>query len=146
MSSNSYMAKAGQIEKKWYIIDAADKPFGRVAAAAASILRGKHKPEYTPNVDCGDYVIIINAKKAILTGNKSQQKEYIRHTGWIGGIKRVKYSDLIENRPEKAFMLAVGGMLPHNTLGRQALKKLRVYADDKHNNEAQKPEIWTREI
>lgn len=146
MSSNSYMAKAGQLEKKWYIIDAADKPFGRVAAAAASILRGKHKPEYTPNVDCGDYVIIINAKKAILTGNKADQKEYIRHTGWIGGIKRVKYSDLIENRPEKAFMLAVGGMLPHNTLGRQALKKLRVYADDKHNNEAQKPEIWTREI
>ncbi len=146
MSTNSYMAKPGQLEKKWYIIDAAGKPFGRVAAAAASILRGKHKPEYTPNVDCGDYVIIINAKQAVLTGNKAEQKEYIRHTGWIGGIKRVKYSDLIENRPEKAFMLAVGGMLPHNTLGRQNLKKLRVYADDKHNNEAQKPEMWTREI
>ncbi|MDD4688901.1 MAG: 50S ribosomal protein L13 [Eubacteriales bacterium] len=146
MSSNSFMAKTGQLEKKWYIIDAAGKPFGRVAAAAASILRGKHKPEFTPHVDCGDYVIIINAKQTVLTGNKAEQKEYIRHTGWIGGLKRVKYSDLIENRPEKAFMLAVGGMLPHNTLGRESLKKLRVYADDKHNNEAQKPEMWTREI
>lgn len=146
MSTNSYMAKPGQLEKKWYIIDAADKPFGRVAAAAASILRGKHKPEFTPNVDCGDYVIIINATKAVLTGHKNEQKMHYRHTGWIGGLKSVKYSDLIANRPEKAFMLAVGGMLPHNTLGREALKKLRVYADDKHNNEAQKPEMWTREI
>ena len=106
----------------------------------------KHKPEFTPNVDCGDYVIIINATKAVLTGHKNEQKMHYRHTGWIGGLKSVKYSDLIANRPEKAFMLAVGGMLPHNTLGREALKKLRVYADDKHNNEAQKPEMWTREI
>ncbi len=143
---NTYMAKVKELEKKWYIIDAADKPLGRVAAAAASILRGKHKPEYTPHVDCGDHVIIINASKAILTGDKLEQKEYIRHSGYIGGLKRVKYKDLMATRPEKAFELAVWGMLPHNSLGRTALRKLRVYRDSNHRHEAQKPELWTREI
>ena len=139
---STFMAKASDIERKWHIIDAEGKVLGRVAALAAAILRGKMKPEYTPHVDCGDYVIIINAEKAILTGNKLDQKEYIRHTGWIGGLKRVKYRDLMEKKPEKAFMLAVGGMLPHNTLGRTCLKKLRVYRDANHGHEAQQPELY----
>jgi len=142
----TYMAKSSEVEKKWYIIDASDKPLGRVAARVAAILRGKHKPTFTPHVDCGDYVIIINASKAVLTGKKLEQKEYIRHTGYIGGLKRVKYSDLMEQRPEKAFMLAVKGMLPHTSLGADMLKKLRVYKGEAHENEAQKPEPWTAEI
>lgn len=143
---STFMAKASELDKKWYIIDAAGKPLGRVAATAASILRGKHTPKFTPHADCGDFVVIINASQAVLTGKKLEQKEWIRHTGWIGGLKRVKYSDLMATRPEKAFMLAVWGMLPHNSLGRTALKKLRVYKDDKHGHEAQKPVMWDREI
>lgn len=143
---STYMAKAKELDKKWYIIDAAGKPLGRVAATVATIVRGKHRPEYTPHVECGEYVIIINAAEAILTGNKMEKKEYIRHTGYIGGLKRVKYSELMATRPEKGFMLAVWGMLPHNTLGRAALRKVRVYKDANHMQEAQKPEIWTREI
>jgi len=143
---STYMAKANEIEKKWYIIDAAGKPLGRVAAKAATILRGKHRPEFTPHVDCGEYVIIINAKDAVLTGNKLLQKKYYRHTGYIGHLKEVSYKELMETNPEKAMTLAIGGMLPHNTLGRKALKKLKVYRDANHEHAAQSPVEWTGEI
>lgn len=146
MASSSYVAKANEIERKWYIIDAAGKPLGRVAAKAATILRGKHRPEFTPNVDCGEYVIIINAKDAVLTGNKLMQKKWYRHTGYIGHLKEVSYKTLMAERPEKAMELAVWGMLPHTTLGRQAFKKLKIYKDAEHNHEAQKPVVWTGEI
>ncbi|MDO4744390.1 MAG: 50S ribosomal protein L13 [Clostridia bacterium] len=143
---STYMAKANELEKKWYIIDAAGKPLGRVAAKAAEILRGKHRPEFTPNVNCGEYVIVINAKDAVLTGKKLDQKKYYRHTGYIGHLKEVSYKDMMANNPEKAMELAIAGMLPHNTLGRQALKMLKVYSDANHNHEAQSPVAWTGEI
>ena len=143
---STYMAKANELEKKWYIIDAAGKPLGRVAAKAAEILRGKHRPEFTPNVNCGEYVIIINAKDAVLTGNKLEQKKYYRHTGYIGHLKEVSYKEMMEKNPEKAMELAVAGMIPHTTLGRQALKMLKVYSDANHNHEAQSPIAWTGEI
>ena len=143
---STFMAKAQDVERKWYIIDAEGKPLGRVAAAAANILRGKHRPEYTPHVDCGEFVIVINAAKAVLTGKKLDQKFYYRHTGWVGGLKAVKYSKLMAEKPEFAMTKAIKGMLPHNTLGAKALTRLRVYADDKHEQEAQKPEAWTQEI
>ena len=143
---STYMAKANEIEKKWYIIDAAGKPLGRVAATAATILRGKHRPQYTPGVDCGEFVIIINAKDAVLTGNKLLQKKWYRHTGYVGNMKEVSYKDLMEKRPEKAVELAVAGMLPHNTLGAKSLKRLRVYKGSEHENAAQKPQIWNGEI
>ena len=140
------MPKAGEVSRKWYILDATDKPLGRVAAKAAEILRGKHRPEFTPNVNCGEYVIVINAKDAVLTGKKLEQKKYYRHTGYIGHLKEVSYKDMMANNPEKAMELAIAGMLPHNTLGRQALKMLKVYADANHNHEAQSPVAWTGEI
>ena len=143
---STFMAKKETIERKWYVIDAAGKPLGRTAAAAATILRGKHRPEFTPNVNCGDYVIIINAKDAVLTGNKLEQKKYYRHTGYIGHLKEVSYKDMMANNPEKAMELAVAGMIPHNTLGRQSLKMLKVYADANHNHAAQSPVEWTGEI
>lgn len=143
---STYMAKANEIEKKWYIIDAAGKPLGRVAAKAATILRGKHRPEYTPGVDCGENVIIINAKDAVLTGNKLIQKKWFRHTGYIGHLKEVSYKELMEKNPEKAMELAVSGMIPNNSLGRKALKKLRIYKDANHGHEAQKPVAWNGEI
>lgn len=143
---STYMAKAKELQKEWYIIDAADKPLGRVAAAAATILRGKHKPTYTPHADCGDFVIIINSDKAVLTGNKAEQKMWYRHTGYAGGLKAVKYADLMANRSEKAMELAVWGMLPHNTLGRTALTRCRIYKDAEHKHSAQKPIVWDREI
>ncbi len=140
------MAKANEVERKWYIIDADGKPLGRVATQAASILRGKHRPEFTPHVDCGEFVIIINAAKAVLTGKKLDQKKYYRHTGYVGGLKEVKYSKLMKEKPEFAMMKAVKGMLPHNTLGAKSLTRLRVYAGAEHDNAAQKPEAWTLEI
>ena len=143
---STYMAKANEIEKKWYIIDAAGKPLGRVAATVAAILRGKHRPDYTPNVDCGDYVIVINAKDVVLTGNKIDQKKYYRHTGYIGHLKEVSYKDMMANNPEKAMELAVSGMIPHNTLGRKAIKKLKVYSGAEHEHAAQSPVEWTGEI
>lgn len=142
----TFMEKAQNADKKWYIIDAAGKPLGRVAVTAAVILRGKHKPTYTPNVDCGDFVIIINTDKAVLTGNKLDQKMWHRHTGYVGGLKSVKYRSLMATRSDKAMMLAVEGMLPHNSLGRSALRKLRVYKNDKHEHQAQQPVMWEREI
>lgn len=143
---STFMAKAQDIERKWYIIDAEGKPLGRVAAAAANILRGKHRPEYTPHVDCGEFVIVINASKAVLTGKKLDQKFYYRHTGWVGGLKAVKYSKLMAEKPEFAMTKAIKGMLPHNTVGAKSLTRLRVYAGAEHDNAAQKPEAWTLEI
>ena len=143
---STFMPKADEIERKWYVIDAAGKPLGRVASAAASILRGKHLPTFTPNVDCGDHVIIINAEQAVLTGNKLNQKVRYYHTGWVGGIKEIHYNKLMAENPEKAMMYAVKGMLPNNTIGRNALTRLRVYKGAEHNHEAQKPEAWTQEI
>ncbi len=137
---STYMAKAGEINRKWYIIDAAGKPLGRVAVQAADILRGKVKPEFTPHVDCGDHVIIINCEKAVLTGNKLEKKFYRRHTGYIGGLKEVRYSTLMNERPELAMQLAVKGMIPDTTIGRAALTRLRVYKGAEHKHQAQKPE------
>ena len=142
MNNTTYSVKKDEIVRKWYIIDADGKPLGRVATEAARLLRGKHKPTFTPNLDVGDHVIIINCSKAILTGNKINQKVYRHHSGHIGGMKEVSAKDMLEKNPEKAMMLAVKGMLPHNSLGRQSLKKLRVYAGSEHENIAQKPEVW----
>ena len=142
MNNITYSAKKGEVESKWYIIDAANKPLGRVATEAAKLLRGKHKPTYTPNIDTGDPVIILNCKDVVLTGNKLNQKIYRHHSGYIGGMKEVPAKVMLEKNPEKAMMLAVKGMLPHNSLGRQMVKKLRVYAGSEHENQAQKPEVW----
>lgn len=142
MNNTTYSPKAGEIERKWYVIDAADKSLGRVATEAARLLRGKHKPTYTPNQDTGDYVIVINCKDAVLTGHKLDQKVYRHHSGYIGGMKEVSARVMMEKTPEKAMMHAVKGMLPHNRLGRKMIKKLRVYAGSEHENAAQKPEVW----
>ena len=142
MNNTTYSAKKGEVESKWYIIDAANKPLGRVATEAAKLLRGKHKPTYTPNIDMGDHVIILNCKDVILTGNKLNQKIYRHHSGYIGGMKEVPAKDMLEKNPEKAMMLAVKGMLPHTSLGRQMATKLRTFAGSEHNLQAQKPEIW----
>ena len=142
MNNTTYSVKKSEIESKWYIIDAANKSLGRVATEAAKLLRGKHKPTYTPHMDVGDHVIILNCNQVILTGNKLNQKIYRSHSGYIGGMKEVSAKDMLENNPEKAMMLAVKGMLPHNRLGADQLKKLRVYAGSEHENAAQKPEIW----
>ena len=137
------MAKKENVERKWYVLDAAGKPLGRTAVVAANLLRGKLKTDFTPNVDCGDFVIIVNCGKAVLTGKKLEQKKYQHHSGWIGGLKEVKYGKLMAERPEFAMELAVKGMLPKNTLGRSALTRLKLYAGPEHNNAAQKPEAWT---
>ena len=138
----TFMANAENIERKWYIIDAEGKNLGRVAAQVAAILRGKHRPEFTPNVDLGDHVIVINAEKAILTGNKLKNKIYYRHTGYIGGLKAVSYEKLMAENPEKAMLLAIKGMLPHNSLGRKMITKVRIYKGAEHENAAQKPEVY----
>ena len=137
---STYMAKAETVERKWYVIDAAGKPMGRTAAAAATILRGKHRPEFTPHVDCGEFVIIINAEKAVLTGRKLEQKYYRRHSGYIGGLKEVQYKTLMATKPELAMELAVKGMLPHNSIGAKSATRLKVFAGAEHNHAAQKPE------
>ena len=139
---STFMAKPADIQRKWYVIDAAGKPLGRVAAVAATILRGKHTPEYTPHVDCGDHVIVINAAKVVLTGNKLDDKMYRRHSGYIGGLKEVPYRRLMEKDPEFVMTKAVKGMLPDNTIGRNSIKRLRVYAGDQHEHAAQKPEEY----
>ncbi len=136
------MAKKETIERKWYLIDAAGKPLGRTAAAAATILRGKHRPEFTPHVDCGEFVIIVNASKAVLTGKKLEQKYYRRHSGYVGGLKEVQYKTLMATRPELAMQLAVKGMLPHNHLGSVSINRLKVYAGPEHKQQAQKPETY----
>ena len=136
------MAKKETVQRKWYVLDAAGKPLGRTAVTAAKLLRGKHKPDYTPNVDCGDFVIIINAEKAILTGKKLEQKFLRWHTGWIGHLKEVSYKDLMKNNPEKAMTVAVKGMLPGNAQGRKQIGRLHVYKGAEHVNQAQKPEVY----
>ena len=141
---STFMAKKGEVERKWYVLDAAGKPLGRVAAQAATLLRGKHKATYTPHVDCGDYVIIINCDKAVLTGNKLRQKYWYRHTGYVGHLKETRYDTLMATKPEKAMELAVKGMVPSNTIGRAAMLRLKLFAGDQHNHQAQKPEVWDK--
>lgn len=139
------LAKKETVSRKWYVLDAAGKPLGRTAAQAAVLLRGKHKTDYTPNVDCGDFVIIVNAAQAVLTGNKLTQKYYRHHSGWVGGLKEVPYTRLMATRPELAMSLAVRGMMAKNSLDRNALKRLRVFAGAEHKHAAQKPEAWVCE-
>ncbi len=139
---STYMPKAQEISRKWYVLDAAGKPLGRVAAQAALMLRGKHKPIFTPHVDCGDHVIIINCSKAVLTGKKAEQKFHRWHTGWIGGLKEIRYDKLMSTNPEKVMTLAVQGMLPDTVIGRNSAKRLRVYSGAEHKNAAQKPEVY----
>lgn len=138
----TYMPKESEITRKWYIIDAAGQPLGRTAAKAAHILNGKHKVTFAPHADCGDFVIVINCEKAVLTGKKLENKEFIWHTGWIGGLKRVSYKELMATKPEKAMYEAIKGMLPHNSLGAKSLTRLRVYRDANHKQQAQKPEAY----
>ncbi len=142
---STFMAKAETVERKWYVLDAAGKPLGRTAVTAATLLRGKHKPTFTPNVDCGDHVIIINAEKAVLTGNKLENKYYRHFTGWIGNLKETKYRHLMEKRSDFAMELAVKGMLPKNSIGRTALTRLKLYKGAEHKNAAQKPVEWTQD-
>ena len=133
------LVKPAEVERKWYLLDAAGKGLGHVAAEAAVLLRGKQKVDYTPNVDCGDFVIVINADKAVLTGNKLTQKFYRHHSGWTGGLKEISYGTLMQKRPEFAVKQAVKGMLPKNSLGAAALTRLRVYRGSEHGHAAQKP-------
>ena len=136
---STYMAKKETVTRGWYILDAAGKPLGKTAAAAATILRGKHRPEFTPNVDCGEFVVIINCDKAVLTGKKLDQKFYRRHSGYIGGLKETSYRKLMATKPEFAMQIAVKGMLPKNTIGDKAITRLKVYAGDNHRQQAQQP-------
>lgn len=137
---STFMPKQHEVTRKWYVIDAAGKPLGRVAAKAAVLLRGKHKPTFTPHVDCGDHVIVINCKDAVLTGNKLTQKYYYHHTGYIGHLKAARYDKIMSEKPDLAMKLAVKGMIPDTTIGRKALTRLRVYAGNEHNHIAQQPE------
>jgi large subunit ribosomal protein L13 len=139
----TYMPKAADLDaRKWYILDAEGQSLGRVAAKAAHILRGKHKVTYAPHADCGDFVIIVNCDKAVLTGKKLEQKFFRWHTGWIGGLKEISYKDLMSKQADRAMKIAVEGMLPNNTLGRKAATRLRTYIGAEHNNAAQKPEKY----
>jgi large subunit ribosomal protein L13 len=141
----TYMATPKDVERKWYILDAANKPLGRLATEAARLLRGKHKPIFTPHIDTGDHVIIINAEKVILTGNKLQKKRYYRHSRFPGGLKSIDYQTLLATKPELAIEKAVKGMIPHNRLGRSIMKKIRIYRGAEHPHMAQKPEVWNFE-
>lgn len=138
----TYMAKPGEVERKWYIIDADGKTLGRLATEAASIIRGKHKPQFTPHVDTGDFVIVINAEKIVLTGNKLQDKKYYRHSGYTGGLKVTTAQDMLNTKPERVLELAIHGMLPKNRLGNAMKTKLNVYAGSEHPHQAQQPEVW----
>ena len=138
----TFMAKPGQVERKWHVLDADGKTLGSVAAEAAVLLRGKHKPVYTPHVDAGDFVIVVNADKVVLTGNKLQQKEYITHSGYPGGLKRTSYAIMLKNKPERVMEKAVKGMLPKSKLGDKMYRKLKVYRGPDHPHQAQKPEAW----
>lgn len=137
----SYMQKKETVERKWYVIDAEGKPLGRVAALAATYLRGKHKPTYTPHIDCGDNIIIVNAEKVMLTGNKLNNKMYYNHSQYLGGLRERTAKEMVEKYPVEMVERAVKGMLPHNRLGRQMYKKLFVYTGSEHKHEAQKPEV-----
>ena len=138
----TFMQKSHEVDRKWFVVDAADKTLGRLSTEVATLLRGKHKPTFTPHMDAGDNVIIINCKDAVLTGHKLDQKMYRHHSGFIGGMKETPARVMMDKNPEKAMFLAVKGMLPHTRLGRQMIKKLRVYAGSEHENAAQKPEVW----
>ena len=142
---STFMQKKESVVRKWYVLDAANKPLGKTAVAAADLLRGKNAPEFTPHVDCGNFVIIINADKAILTGKKLEQKYLIHHSGYIGGLKKVQYKTLMATKPELAIKLAVKGMLPKNSVGRWALGRCKIYAGPEHQQQAQKPEAWIAE-
>ena len=142
---STFMANKGNIQRKWYVLDAAGKPLGKTAVTAATILRGKHKPEYTPHADCGDFVIVINAEKAVLTGKKLEQKYYRTHSGWVGGLKETKYRLLMQSKPELAMRLAVRGMMPRNIVTKDSLTRLKIYRGDSHPHAAQKPELWDAE-
>lgn len=135
------MANSETIERKWFIVDAEGQTLGRFASEIAKILKGKHKPTYTPHVDCGDYVIVLNCGKIKVTGNKATKKVYRHHTGWVGNLKEVSYADMLQKHPDRIITHAVKGMLPKNSLGRQMIKKLKVYTGSEHNHDAQKPEI-----
>ncbi|HWI55210.1 MAG TPA: 50S ribosomal protein L13 [Desulfobacteria bacterium] len=139
---STFMAKPGQVQQKWYVVDAEGKALGRLASEVARLLRGKHKPTFTPHVDTGDFVVVINAGKVVLTGKKLQQKQYVRHSGYPGGLKTMSYERLMRERPELAIEKAVKGMLPHNRLGRAQGRKLKVYAGAEHPHTAQQPEVW----
>ncbi|MCL1792401.1 MAG: 50S ribosomal protein L13 [Oscillospiraceae bacterium] len=136
---STFMAKKETLERKWYVIDAAGVPLGKTAVKAATILRGKHRPEFTPHVDCGEFVIVINAEKAVLTGNKLLQKVYYHHSGYVGGLKAESYKDIMKNDPAKAVRLAVKGMLPHNKIGDLSINRLKIYRGPDHKQAAQKP-------
>ena len=138
---STFMQKKENVVRKWYILDAAGKPMGKTAVAAADLLRGKNAPEFTPHVDCGNFVIVINADKAVLTGNKLEDKYYYHHSGYIGGMKAVQAKTMMAEKPERAMELAIKGMLPKNTLGAKAFTRLKVYAGEAHKHEAQKPEV-----
>ena len=142
---STFMANKGNIVRKWYILDAAGKPLGKTAAVAATLLRGKHKPEYTPHADCGDFVIVINAEKAVLTGKKLDQKYYRTHSGWVGGLKETQYRKLMQDKPELAMRLAVRGMLPRNIITKDSLTRLKIFRVPEHIHAAQKPELWAAE-
>ncbi len=135
------MANSETIERKWFIVDAEGQTLGRFASEVAKILKGKHKPEYTPHVDCGDYVIVLNCGKIKVTGNKATQKVYRHHTGWVGNLKEVSYQEMLKKHPDRIITHAVKGMLPKNSLGRQMIKKLKVYTGSEHSHDAQKPEV-----
>ena len=142
---STFMANKGNIERQWYILDAAGKPLGKTAAVAATLLRGKHKPEYTPHADCGDFVIVINAEKAVLTGKKLDQKFYRTHSGYVGGLKETKYRKLMQDKPELAMKLAVRGMMPRNIITKASLTRLKIFRGPEHIHAAQKPELWAAE-
>ena len=142
---STYMEKNETVARKWYVLDAAGKPLGRTAATAAAILRGKHKTTFTPHVDCGDYVVIINADKAVLTGNKLIDKYYRTHSGYVGGLKETQYKKLMAEKPQLAMKIAIKGMLPKNSIGRWSLGRVKIYAGAEHKQEAQKPELWAAE-
>ena len=142
---STFMANKGNIVRKWYILDAAGKPLGKTATVAATLLRGKHKPEYTPHADCGDFVIVINAEKAVLTGKKLDQKFYRTNSGYVGGLKETKYRKLMQEKPELAMKLAVRGMMPRNIITKDSLTRLKVFRGPEHIHAAQKPELWAAE-
>ena len=142
---STFMANKGNIVRKWYILDAAGKPLGKTATVAATLLRGKHKPEYTPHADCGDFVIVINAEKAVLTGKKLDQKFYRTHSGYVGGLKETEYRKLMQEKPELAMKLAVRGMMPRNIITKDSLTRLKVFRGPEHIHAAQKPELWAAE-
>ena len=139
---NTFMANPDKIERKWYVVDAEGCTLGRLASEVAKVLRGKNKPEYTPHVDTGDYVIVINASQLVFTGKKLEQKIYYRHTGYPGGLKETKYRILMQEKPETAMRVAVRGMMPRNTVCKDSLKRLHIYADANYEQQAQKPEVW----